>query len=238
MDAPPATSERRRELAELRSRAYGPDADIDRDADALARLIELEDLARADTPPADADTPEQGGSPAVAPKAEPSPPAAGEESQDERADSSRSRRRRIPIWAYIAVAAGLGLGAGLAMPALTPPHPVATLRQAPPADGVELDFDMYGIPAESPMRYEPFRDLEVWSAETEQGSTCVVITADDAEWMAAGCAPAPLNPTADITYYPGMRGIEGLELADGSVVRFILRGDVMEVWLAETDEAA
>jgi hypothetical protein len=35
-----------------------------------------------------------------------------------------------------------------------------------------------------------------------------------------------------------MRGIEGLELADGSVVRFILRGDVMEVWLAETDEAA
>ena len=54
--------------------------------------------------------------------------------------------------------------------------------------------------------------------------------------MAAGCAPAaPEARRADITYYPGMRPIDGLELPDGSVVRFILRGDVMEVWIAETD---
>ncbi len=237
MDAPRATSERTRELAELRSRAYGPDADIDRDADALARLIELEDLARTDAPAAEADGPEQGGSPEAAPAA-PTPPEAAEDRDEKRAATPRPWWRRTPVWAYIAVAACIGLGVGLAMPALAPPHPVATLRQAPPADGVELDFDMYGIPAESPVRYEPFRDLGVWSAVTEQGSTCVVITAGDEEWMAAGCAPAPLNPTADITYYPGMRGIEGLELSDGSVVRFILRGDVMEVWLAETDEAA
>ncbi len=142
------------------------------------------------------------------------------------------------MWAYVTAAAAAGLFVGLALPALTPPHPIATLRPAPAADGAALDFDRFGIPAESSMRYEPFRDLEVWSADTEQGSTCLVVTAADAEWMAAGCAPEPLQPTADITYYPGIRQIEGLELADGSVVRFVLRDDVIEVWLAETDETA
>jgi len=41
MDAPTLSSDRMRELAELRSRAYGPDADIDRDADALAVRVAL-----------------------------------------------------------------------------------------------------------------------------------------------------------------------------------------------------
>lgn len=40
-----------RELEALRRRAYGPDADIYDDADALARLIELEDLLRIERAP-------------------------------------------------------------------------------------------------------------------------------------------------------------------------------------------
>ena len=42
------------ELAGLRRRAYGPEADIDGDAEALLRLVELEDLARSEhfAPPA------------------------------------------------------------------------------------------------------------------------------------------------------------------------------------------
>ena len=242
MDAPPSTSERSRELAELRSRAYGPDADIDRDADAIARLIELEGLVRAGAP-GNVDAPDR----LAATGAQPAQPAEVVVDEEETADAGpstttpaprRAAWRRVPAIAYIAGAAVLGLGAGLAVPALSPPHPVATLRASPPADGAQLDFGMYGIPAESAMRYESFRNLEVWSAETQQGSVCVVVTTREGEWMAAGCAPAPLNPTADITYYPGMRGIDGLELADGSVVRFVLRDDVMEVWLAETDEEA
>lgn len=250
MDAPPLTSERRRELAELRSRAYGPDADIDRDADALARLIELEELARADAPAEDVGRERMRPDAAVITAADVPATAVVVEEVATSDDAARGgdaasvdappRRwwRRVPVWACVAGAAAIGLGVGLAVPALTPPHPIAELRPAPFIDGVELDFRMYGIAAESPVRYEPYRGLEVWSAETEEGSTCVVVTTGDGEWMTAGCAPEPLTPTADITFYQGMRQIDGLDLADGSVVRFVLRGEAMEVWIAETDEAA
>jgi hypothetical protein len=259
MDAPPLSSERKRELAELRSRAYGPDADIHLDANALARLRELEDMARADAPadiadahPQDAAAAEAAtpvvpnGSHVAADPADPagaSPSSAAPDSPnaDETiADEPTARPRwwrRLPTWAFVAGAAAVGLAVGLVLPALMPPHPVATLRPAP-LDSAELDFQMYGIQAVSPVRYEPFHDLEVWSAETRQGSMCIVVTTDTAEWMTAGCAPEPLKPSADITYYPGMRPIDGLELPDGSVVRFIMRDDVMEVWIAETTEGA
>ena len=224
MDAAPSTSERTRELAELRSRAYGPDADIDRDADALARLIELEELERGDAAVESVVT--EAGDAGPGEEAAPTPV------------NQRGGWRRVPVWAYIAVAALIGLGVGLAVPALTSPRPVAILRPVPFVDGVEPDFRMYGMPAESPVRYQPFHGLEVWSAATEEGSDCVAVTTADGEWMTAGCAPEPLTATADISLYPGMRQIEGLELADGSVVRFILRDDVMEVWIAETDQTA
>ena len=239
MDAPALSSDRLRELTELRSRAYGPDADIDRDADALARLVELEELARAEAvEPASVD--EQ-------PAASASPPgnaqtAVTDESVDGQptrpeAEARRPRWRRVPLWAYIVGALVVGLIVGLAVPTLLPPHPVTTLERAP-IEGAVLDFQMYGIQADSPVRYQPFHDLEVWSARTEQGSTCIVVTSAEAEWMAAGCAPEPLNPTADISFYPGMRPIDGLDLPNGSVVRLILRGDVIEVWIAETLEGA
>lgn len=55
MDAPSLSPERSRELADLRRRAYGPHADIQRDPAAQRRLSELEELARipsADPAPA------------------------------------------------------------------------------------------------------------------------------------------------------------------------------------------
>ena len=53
-----------------------------------------------------------------------------------------------------------------------------------------------------------------------------------------GCAPEPPTPTADLNFYPGMPRIDGLELPDGSVVRFVLHGDVIEVWVAASSEEA
>ena len=238
MDAPPSSSERKRELAELRSRAYGPDADIHLDANALSRLRELESMARADAP-ADIAEAEPRDAAEPAGSAEPAASAAPDGNRAIAEETTARPRwwRRIPIWAFVAVAAAIGLAVGLLVPALMTPHPVATLRPAP-LDSAELDFQMYGIQAISPVRYQPFHDLEVWSAETRQGSMCIVVTTGSGEWVTAGCAPEPLRPSADVTFYQGMRPIAGLDFPEGSVVRFILRDDVMEVWIAETTEGA
>jgi hypothetical protein len=143
----------------------------------------------------------------------------------------------VPTWAFIAGALAVGLVVGLTAPSLLPPHPATTLQQVA-VGGAPLDFQMYGIPASSPVRYEPFHNLEVWSAQTEKGSMCIVVTTDTGEWIGAGCAPEPLDAMADVTFFTGMRPVDGLELPEGSVLRFILRGDVMEVWIAETLEGA
>ncbi|HEX5729849.1 hypothetical protein, partial [Microbacterium sp.] len=245
MDAPPPSSERKRELAELRSRAYGPDADIHLDTTALARLVELEGMARADAPNPDENT---DAAPAGTQSSTPPPAsvdaavitssAAPPDAPTDDAAPPRVRGwHRVPTWAFVAVAAVVGLGIGLALPAVMPPHPEAVLRSVP-LDGETIDFSMYGVDASPPTRYAPFRNLEVWSAETPGGSACVLVTTDDGDWVAAGCAPQQLEATADLTFYPGMREVEGFDLPDGSVVRFVLIGDSVEVWIASADEAA
>lgn len=243
MDAPALSAERRQELDELRSRAYGPDADIHSDEDALARLIELEELARLDGPDAAPDVvigPSATGAVALSPDG---PTAVILDDEGDAAaptpggDAPRRWWRRIPLWAYIAGALAVGLALGLVVPPLLPPHPTTTLQRVA-VEGAPLDFQMYGIPASSPVRYESFHNLEVWSAQTAEGSTCIVVTTDAGEWIGAGCAPEPLDAIADVTFFAGMRPIDGLDLPEGSVVRFIVRGDVMEVWIAQTVEGA
>lgn len=235
MSAPLRSSgspEAQAELDALRSRAYGPDADIDRDADALARLVELEEQLRGGSAPDD--SVELG----VPPAAEPA--AAGPEEavvagtpDGSASDVSRRGLRRVPVFVWVLLALALGAAGGLLLPLVGAPQPVTTLERAPLGDA-PVDFELYGVSAESPVRYEPYHDLQIWSGLTEQGSTCIVITNDAGEWIAAGCAPEPLDPVADVNFFPGMRAINGLDLPDGSVLRFTLRDDVMEVWIAET----
>jgi hypothetical protein len=96
------SDETRAELRALQRRAYGPDADIHTDPDALARLRELEEAA---TPPAGAAEPaavEESPTPDI-PSAvsEPPPP-------------QRSRRMRVLVGAAAAVVAAAVVAAGIA----------------------------------------------------------------------------------------------------------------------------
>lgn len=238
----------RRELAELRSRAYGRDADIHSDAAALARLAELEERARADDGPVgdEADPPAAPALPASDPVAGEGAPVVVEPAQSDTTDPPRAddaaavtgRWRRVPTWVYIAAAAVLGLIVGIAVPSLAPPHPDAVLSPSPRSGGPALDYGLYRLQADTAIRYDSFHELHVWSAKNDQGSTCIVVTTASLEWMTATCAPMPLDPVADITFYPEMTRIDGLDLAEGSVVRFLLKGDVIEVWIGETVEGA
>ena len=125
MDAPAPSSERQRELATLRSRAYGPDADIDRDTDALARLVELEELARAEAlEPASVEEPHPISGIASATATKPSHSAGGSTQTTvidgaveaaPNASGAEMRRpwwQRVPLWACIAGALVVGLIVG------------------------------------------------------------------------------------------------------------------------------
>ena len=213
MDAPPLSSERKRELAELRSRAYGPDADIHLDANALARLRELEDMARADAPPTSR-------TPTRRTPRPPSPPHPSSRRQPCRCRPCRRLARQRPVAArllerrrddrrrsdrapaLVAQAADLGVrrggGRGRARRRAGGPRPDAAASGRDAQAGARR-LRRAGLPdvrhpGESPVRYAPFHDLEVWSAETAQGSVCIVVTTETAEWMTAGCAPEPLKP--------------------------------------------
>jgi hypothetical protein len=245
MDAPPLPADRRRELAALRTRAYGPDADINGDADALARLIELEELVRADAPSA-VQPADRGGAAKAADGAEGAPDVDRGTATAVLIEESagpiplpqpRGWWRRVPVWAWVLAALSIGLAVGFVAPGLGQQHPVTTLERVP-IEGDPLDLELYGVRAEPAVRYESFHDLQVWSARTVNGSSCIVVATDAGEWIATSCAPEPLEPTADVTFFEGMRPIDGLELPDGSLLRFVLREDVMEVWIAETAQGA
>lgn len=134
MEAPSQSPERSKELADLRRRAYGPDADIDRDPAAQRRLSELEALARthaagdavdvapepagpsapSDVPDAQADAGGEASDPPPIPAAEeePGPLPAIAAAEPAGATVARPWWRRLPRWTVTALA---GVAAGVAI---------------------------------------------------------------------------------------------------------------------------
>ncbi|HWM15501.1 MAG TPA: hypothetical protein VNP97_02820 [Microbacterium sp.] len=245
MDGPLTQPERTRELAVLRSRAYGPDADIHLDEGAVARLVELEELARrrggASAAPRDPAVtasrihPAESAAAADAPAAVAAPP--GDPSAAAPAAHRPRSLRRIWVWGGMAAAALVGLTVGLVVPMMMTPQPQAVLRPIP-LDGDPFNDPGFGFEPESVVRFELFHNLEAWSGETREGSVCVYVLRGADEMVGAGCGPEQLPPAADLTIYSGMPVIDGLDLPDGSVVRFSLRNGVIDVWIVPISEKA
>jgi hypothetical protein len=147
MEPPDEPSDTQRELRELRVRAYGPAADIERDPVAIARLVELESLhrqARATTGPPQG-APERM---RVAPPPRPSPAAANvidhtplPLSVSSSSATADSVTPGSSLWQRALTTRGgrllLGIAAGVATSVLiygahwlTTPRPVATLHPA------------------------------------------------------------------------------------------------------------
>ena len=236
----------RRELARLRARAYGPDADIHDDVDALARLRELEELARTDA--AALTTPHerhQGLEPVIDatgahPLAESREIVGMNASAHGTSAPARPLWRRIPVWAFVLVGV-LVVVVAVAIPALLPGQPDTTLRAAPADDDsggqVPERFGWLDFEPDSLRRHENFHDLAVWSASTAEGSRCLIISLND-NWADGQCTPPPMDPILDLYIYPGASELEQFRLPVGSVVRFTLRGDAVDVFVAEASAHA
>ncbi len=249
MDAPSQTPERSRELADLRQRAYGPDADIQRDPDALRRLHELEELERAPAM-AGAEPARRSRTPVRRPSDSgdtdaPHAPAAPQTARslvEPDAEAVRPARWRAwPIWAVAmaCIIAGVLIGAGAL---LLWPRTAAdagadlTLHQAADrparAPGFVQDLDYWGVERGSVVAYDAFDSMRVWTARGGGDDSRCILLSRAGQIFTASCAAQGLDPVLDYTVDGyGSVAYEDATLLEGSVVRFIARADRIDVWV-------
>jgi hypothetical protein len=250
----PPSLESGAELAELRRRAYGPDADIANDPAAMARLADLEGAARHPVPAAAIEAPnDQPGDAAPAAVADhgESPVIDGLRSDAASAPRSsdpdavtRSWWRRPSAWLIAAGAIVLTVAvSGVAMALLAPRGDLALApvssddgeRQRLAGQGI---IEMYGMDRTTLQRYDSYRELHVWSASATNGNRCILLETDAYGVYGVNCAPRGLAPTFDLYVYPGIPTDLSGDLPIGSVARFVLDGDRVSIWIAEAEAEA
>jgi hypothetical protein len=92
-----------------------------------------------------------------------------------------------------------------------------------------------GLVAEELRLHEDFRGINIWSAPTEFGTTCVFLTTRSQGMWGTGCAPPETEPEVHLNQYANelvhrdeqdpWRGMRW-----GSLIRFRLHGDEVLVW--------
>ena len=238
------------ELVGLRRRAYGPDADIDSDPAALTRLLELEGVSRLEERAEEADAPDVSAEPiAPAMSAEPTAPAVsaeptGPDVPTEGApvatapgDPQPQGRRwwSSPVLLAAAAVVALVVLAGSLVTTLDS-RPDCTLTPTPAAaqtpfpDGLSWLTSALGIPRDALRSYPGVGDITVWAGTSEDGVDCVLVTGPSGPF-GFGCSRGR-DATADIVLDSTMNSIP-TGLAERSTLRFVYRGDRVDVWIDE-----
>jgi hypothetical protein len=248
MNTPAVPPDAERELAALRARAYGPDADIHTDAAALARLWELETAHRPKSPELDneldAAVPSLDREPVVAPSvteryddgAEPAADISPDDPGSEDSPPSGWRRAvATPAGRTTAVVGALAavLAAGYAVGWLVGPHPDATLRPAADeASTLALSMiDFLGVQADvSTVRgYERYQGIEPWFFEDELGFHCFMLVTAPAFVDGANCVPPGVDLFADMIPWTELVDENSEPLPAGSIIRFHYLEDRVDV---------
>ena len=227
-----------RELADLRARAYGPDADIEGDPAALARLWELEAVHLAEVSVAPV-------APGIAAPAGPSraTTAPGAGATTPAADPSQSpwlrvtaTRSLLPLIAESVVVIAI---LAYATTWLLAPHPDATLQLAETEQSVSetgpsalvlevLDNNGASVEPDTLRQFEPYRGINVFSVEHGVlPGTCVVVSDPHSGRFDYHCVPHGVEPI--LHEWVGERFAEWL--AEGSVISFHLHESTIDVYL-------
>jgi hypothetical protein len=229
------------ELARLRWRAYGPDADIAGDAVAIARLLELEAAHRSTTPAAAED---------LAPIAVTAADASAADAGTAAVESDRPspvgptpirRRRWLPyagaVSASLALLAAYAVVTGVAPTNRTPraDDVLAPEREVTTADFLLAEvpdgatppdphgsLDRLGLQAKDLQRYQDFEQLGVWSGLSHFGTTCLLVANPNQglndELGTEGCSPPGVDTPADLLFLgPQSRTLIRFVLDDGYV---------------------
>lgn len=249
MDASSIPPELVRELEVLRRRAYGLDADIDADPIALQRLDELEAALHPPAPFSAAPPRDEAGSAGrtatrqlmVERPTQAALVVASDEFDDPvRHDSPlRVDRRQASPFIGTAVAVAAIIALGWAASALFTPRGdiVLAATQSTVQERQDLidqiDLASFGMVGSRLQPFADFRELSVWSATSSSGVTCLLVRSDSDGVFEVGCTPAPLQPSIDLRVGEQVRPELVGDLAMDSVVRFVLRGDEVGVWIAD-----
>ena len=240
MEPATTTHERSRELADLRRRAYGPDADIQRDPDAMRRLHELEELARspdAAVPSADEAAAGPASVIASAAAADPDapPPVHRKNAIGSAVGGGEAGSCGLSPWPCLVLAVA-GTGAALVLSVGAKPDGGPDLTLAVVKDGIDLGSDWaesiynWGVEPGSIVKYEPYDSIGVWAGHTSTAGRCVLLSFHDRIFTAA-CATNGLDPVLDL-YADDQWPVQLEEpLLPGGVIRFIARPTGVDVWV-------
>jgi len=226
----------RRELAELRLRAYGPAADIADDPEALARLRALE-LARRPVPPAPpapvAPPPPAGARRVAAPPRPPLPPA-----PRRRRGIRLGRRGLWAAWAASILVVGAASAAVTTAVYLARDahdvtlQPLAEPRPTTPTTIFGLSGDI--------VAYDDFAGIQVLTAQPRD-NVCIVVqarvNASSPEENAVNCAPEGLPVTVDLVVRRSYPDEVTERFPPGTTLRFTFDGGVVGVDIVEPDAA-
>lgn len=241
------------ELERLQRRAYGPGADIAGDAAAKARLSELEAARRQPNPVVDAPT---------APWWRRRRWLAILGS----AIAALALIAALIAWMSQLLAPGsTPIRTDMSTAKILPPVPDARGRGhlvfapdyvlALKSVGADADepkdphgtLNLLGLSTDELRRYEDFRGLGVWSGESRYGTACLLV-AHPGQGLREGigderCSPEGLDTIADLVN-PGSDGYNSggvfADLTNGSLIRFVLNGDHVDVhlYMSATDPIA
>ena len=237
----------RQELDHLRRRAWGKGAAGALTALEQQRLAELEGQIQRGTRPLISGIPTAG----VVP---PTASVGGEDaslaltSAPDQNRAAASWIRRMPPWLVASLALVVGVALGLVVPTVFVDAPDARLALVGEKDPSDLDpqyadyftWAWVSTPDAQPDTvrvYQEFRSATVFSRSSEAGLRCLVVLIPDV-FAAPSCA-AHGNPIVDVMVWEGTGQFFDGEFPIGTVVRFELRGDAVDVWVAAaTGDAA
>ncbi|MDE0545610.1 hypothetical protein [Microbacterium sp. C7(2022)] len=232
------------ELATLRARAYGPNADIGNDPHAQARLEELEQSTAGVASALDA--PSRPG-PQISLDSPLRIPSQAEPVSSARAVDGRPNvRGRIRPWMLVAagalgvtvgvLAGGAWISAGQARADF-----VLAATDAEPSAALVEQINAWGTGGTNYRGYESIGDLQVWLVETEPGIHCALVVniaavPDESGVAGASCETQGLDPVLDVAigaggFFDGAMPSPDPSLPEGSVIRVFVRADAAEIWL-------
>jgi hypothetical protein len=236
MDPSTSTSDESRELADLRRRAYGPDADIQGDPDAMRRLHELESEARRADPAAAHEPETDEARESAAEAASVTEPVVENHPVESATVPTRRWWRSGVVWAVAGVSLLLGGAIGAtALAASTAPSdgPDVTLEALPGVDdqgpGWDEGLKSWGMEPTSVVQYEAYDTIDVMTARASDSARCILLLHQGSIFTAA-CARGGLDPVLDLGVDEGWPIHFEQPLGPDGVLRFMARADGVDVW--------